>query len=121
MKGCAMAGHIRKLSLGWSLLVVATLMSVGCAGSMGRRPAIAAKGEPGLGDSTVVAIDPAPPRTLTWADRHPALSKPREVYDSTQGNKFIKTAAGTFIGVPKGIGGEIKQIFVGQPKVATYP
>ena len=111
----------RKPRASWVLLIVATLLATGCAGGMGRRPPLVAKGEPGLGNSAVVAVDPAPPRQVTFADRHPVFSKPREVYDNTQGNKFTKTAAGAVLGVPMGIGGEIKQIFVGQPKVTAYP
>ncbi len=115
-----MVGRIQN-RINWTLLLAAAVMLTGCAGGMGRRPAIASRGEPSLGDSTIVSADPPASKTLAFADRHPVISKPREVYDSTQGGKFTKTAAGAFIGVPMGIGGEIKQIFVGQPKAVPYP
>lgn len=103
----------------WCLLSAA-ILAAGCSNGMSKRPALVAKGEPGLGDSTIVAVEPSPSRQVTFADRHPALSKPREMYETTQGNKLTKTAAGAFIGVPIGIGGEIKQIFEGRPTASTY-
>jgi hypothetical protein len=64
------------------------------------------------------AIAQAPEaRVTTVADRHPLLSRPKEYYDSTNGNKLTRTAAAAVIGVPSGIGAEIKQILVGQNPV----
>jgi hypothetical protein len=52
---------------------------------------------------------------VTYVDRHPLLSKPREYWDSSGDNKIVKAGAATFIGVPVGLYGEIKQIVVGTP------
>jgi hypothetical protein len=56
-----------------------------------------------------------PASTLTWVDRHPLFSKPRDYYDNSGTNKVVKTAAAAVIGVPAGIFGELKQIVVGAP------
>ncbi len=54
-----------------------------------------------------------PERTVTYVDRHPLFSKPRQYWESSGDNKIVKTAAATFVGVPAGIYGELKQIVVG--------
>jgi hypothetical protein len=105
--------RIRKpLALGVCVLAVAAI--TGCAQSRPRRVAAA---EPPLisdstGDTTVVEAPVA--RPVTFADRHPMFSRPKQYYDNTNGNKFSKTAAATVIGVPSGFVAEIKQIVVGQ-------
>ena len=62
----------------------------------------------------------APTNTLSWVDRHPLLRKPQQYYDNTKSNKLVKTAAATFVGVPAGFVGEIKQIVVGKPTAVAY-
>ena len=52
---------------------------------------------------------------MTFVDRHPLLSKPRDYYESSGDNKFVKSMAAGVIGVPAGIVGELKQIVVGKP------
>lgn len=103
-----------------SLSVVLSLaLASGCA-SMHKKKTVVSE-PPMLGDasgiegSTIVQAPEVRPATI--ADRHPLLTRPREYYDSTNGNKLTRTAAATVIGVPSGIGAEIKQIIVGQPPV----
>ena len=101
----------------FALFVIAV---TGCSSSPTRR--IAAKPEPplldgGEGSATIVQ---APPSTkITFADRHPLFSRPKQYYDSTNSNAVAKTARATFIGVPSGIIGEFKQIVAGQPQIRT--
>ena len=52
---------------------------------------------------------------MTFVDRHPLFSKPREYFDTAGGGKVTKTASGALLGVPAGIYGELKQIVVGRP------
>jgi len=88
----------------------------GCAGGGPRRKvALAEPGValPGEADDTVV-VSP-PPRGVTFVDRHPLLSKPRDYYESSGNNKVVKTLAAGVVGVPAGIVGELKQIVVGRP------
>jgi hypothetical protein len=75
-----------------------------------------------IGDSPSVASAPevAPGRTVGYVDRHPLLAKPREYWESSGDNKIVKAAAATFIGVPAGIFGEMKQIVVGTPPEPRY-
>ena len=95
------------------VLVVAVTIA-GCQGTNSRRAAP----EPGLSGTTdpngTVAEAPAP-KTVSYVDRHPLLSKPRDYWDSSGDNKIVKTAAATFVGVPVGIYSEFKQIVVGAP------
>jgi hypothetical protein len=95
-------------------MVAAT--SVGCQGTGSKRTA--ATPEPSLSG----ALDPGgtlaetrPAKTITYVDRHPLLSKPREYWDSSGDNKIVKAAAATLVGVPVGLYGEVKQIVVGAP------
>lgn len=114
-----MHGHRHRL-LAASLIVLAT----GCqSGTAGRRvataePSLLAPGESAASGSTVVSTQP--PRELTWADRHPLFTKPREYYDNSGSNRVVKTAAATVIGVPAGIIGEFKQIVTGTPPELRY-
>jgi hypothetical protein len=62
----------------------------------------------------------APVRTVSFVDRHPLFSKPREYWDSSGDKKIVKAAAATFIGVPAGFVGEVRQIFVGAPAEPRY-
>jgi hypothetical protein len=106
----------RSLRLVVGVLAMSTL--AGCAHSKGRK---AATSEPpllsGADGADTVIVEAPEVRTVTAADRHPVLRRPREYYDKTNGNKFSKTVAATVIGVPSGIGAEVKQIFAGQPAV----
>jgi hypothetical protein len=65
-------------------------------------------------------ISPAPIKTVSFADRHPLFSKPRQYWETSGDNKVVKAAAATFIGVPAGFVGEVKQIFVGTPPQPPY-
>lgn len=100
--------------------VLALTLAVASSGCASRRSAYRpiASGEPGLegagGEPAIVAGAP-PSRTVTFADRHPLFSKPREYYEISGENKLVKSAAATFIGVPAGVLGEMRQIVVGQP------
>jgi hypothetical protein len=106
---------------GRRLSAVALLaLAAGCHSSPSPRPIASAEpslvpNEPG---STVVQTQP--PRDVTWADRHPLFTKPREYYDNSGNNKVVKAAAATVIGVPAGIFSEIKQMVVGVPPEARY-
>lgn len=65
-------------------------------------------------------VSETPVRSVAFADRHPLFRKPRQYYDSAGDNKFVKVARATFIGVPAGFVGEVKQIFTGVPPDAGY-
>lgn len=98
---------------------------IGCQSPSRRRIASA---EPALITSdpsaNVTVVDPsAPVQTSSVIDRHPLLNRPKQYYDTTKSNKLVKTAAATFVGVPAGLFGELKQIVVGVPSAqspATY-
>lgn len=98
-------------AVGMMALVVAT----GCQAS-GRSPMLAAR-EPALdlGPTEGAAVVEAPPaRTVSFVDRHPLLYQPREYYQGSGAGKVGRVAAATFIGVPVGFVGELKQIVTGQ-------
>jgi hypothetical protein len=61
-----------------------------------------------------------PAQTITWVDRHPLFSKPRDYWETSGENKVVKAAAATFVGVPVGLYGEVKQIIIGAPASARY-
>ena len=108
-------------SRGMRVLLLASVMMAGCHSSPTRRSLASA--EPALsppveGGTTVV--EGTPPKTLTFVDRHPLFSKPREYYDSTGKNPIVKSAAAVVVGVPAGIYGELKQIVVGTPAASPY-
>ncbi len=100
-----------------AIALIAALAGAGCQASGARRSIAAA--EPPLdstfGDGTAIAEVSPPTTTVTFADRHPLLSKPREYYDNSGTNPFVKTTAATLIGIPAGILGEMRQIVVGRP------
>jgi len=96
----------------------AALLALSIAGchSAGSRRSIAA--EPALSglDAGDMAVLEAPPvRELTVVDRHPLLYKPRDYWDNAGDNRLVKAAAATFVGVPVGIVGEVRQIVAGSP------
>ena len=96
----------------WLLLLATTF--AGCQASGSRRTAP----EPGLSgtiDSNGTVAEAPPANTLSYVDRHPLLSTPREYWESSGDNKIVKTAAATFVGVPVGFYKEMKQIVIGVP------
>ncbi len=100
------------------LLLAAALGLAGCKG-MHKNKGLAASEPPfnplASGDAgAVIVTDPAA-TNLTWVDRHPLFSKPRQYYQNTDSNALAKGAAATFVGVPAGMMGEMKQIVVGRP------
>jgi len=96
------------------LIVVAVAGIAGCQG-MSHKSGMLASNEPALvpDDGTTVVVAP-PPSSDGWAERHPLVMKPKQYYDNTQGNKLVKGAAATVIGVPAGLLGEMRQIVVGR-------
>ena len=107
-----------------TLAAALTVLILGGCSSASKRslpatePGLAASGaDPGV---TVVETPPVV-RTTSAVDRHPLLSKPKQYYDSTNNNKVVKTAAATFVGVPAGIFGELKQIVAGAPSTTPAP
>ncbi len=111
---------------GYRLLALAALLtgygvSSGCQSAGAPRTVITP--EPSLsstvdGDGTKITT--APPRNVTFVDRHPMFSKPRDYWDTSGDNKVVKAAAATFVGVPVGLYGEVKQIIVGTPVEPKY-
>jgi hypothetical protein len=102
------------------LLSALVLTTAGCHGSGSRRasaPEPALSGALDQGQSAPI-VDSAPSSSVSYVDRHPVLSKPREYWENSGDNKVVKAAAATFIGVPVGIYGEMKQIVVGAPPAA---
>jgi len=105
----------------WLALAVSTAgLAAGCHSGPSSRTL--ASTEPSLttpeSGTTVAAAPPA--RTVTWVDRHPLFSKPRDYYESSGNNTIVKTAAATVVGIPAGIFGELKQIVVGAPTDVRY-
>jgi hypothetical protein len=75
------------------------------------------------GNGTVAAdgTNQVPPaKTVGWVERHPLFSKPRDYWETSGDNKVVKAAAATFVGVPVGFYGEVKQIIVGAPPEVRY-
>jgi hypothetical protein len=112
----------------WLAIGALALIAGGSCGchSSGTKPAVVAK-EPGLTDATEAdtkvadgTIQATPVKTVGFADRHPLFTKPRQYWESSGDNKIVKAAAATFIGVPAGFVGEVKQIIVGAPPDARY-
>jgi hypothetical protein len=82
-------------------------------------PAVSSAAGP---DGVIADKDPAvtPAKNVSVVDRHPLFSKPRDYWESSGDNKIVKAAAATFVGVPAGVFGEVKQIFVGVPPEPRY-
>ena len=53
-----------------------------------------------------------------WRDHHRAILA--ETWELSGDNKVVKAAAATFVGVPAGLYGEVKQIIVGTPTDVRY-
>ncbi len=106
------------------VLITVYGMALGCQTAGPRKPIVTT--EPGLAgavdsDGTIAADGKvAPAKTVTWVDRHPLFSKPRDYWDTSGDNKIVKAAAATFVGVPVGMYGEVKQIIVGNPQEVRY-
>jgi hypothetical protein len=106
-------------------VVLACAVFSGCQSPGPRRTVVTP--EPGLAgpatSSGAVADgtqDGTPVKQVTWVDRHPLFSKPRDYWDTSGDNKIVKAAAATFVGVPVGFYGEMKQIIVGVPQEPRY-
>lgn len=109
------------------LLALAIGLISGCQTAGVKRPATVVSPSPTVtegatADSAVAekTISPMPVRTARFADRHPLFTKPRQYWETSGDNKVVKAAAATFIGVPAGFVGEVKQIFVGAPPQPIY-
>ena len=107
-----------------SVLALAAGMGSGCQTAGTRRTATVVSPEPALanadGAGSERTIEAVPEKTVTFVDRHPLFTKPREYWETSGNNKIVKAAAATFIGVPAGFVGEVKQIFVGAPPQARF-
>jgi len=92
------------------------LSMAGChAAGAPRRVVATEPGLVGLDAEDMALLDAPPARELTYVDRHPLFAKPREYWEGAGDNKFVKAAAATFVGVPVGIIGEVRQIVIGVP------
>ncbi len=110
-----------------AVLSMAVALLSGCQTAGSKRPATVISPAPAVGDASdpdkAVAgrtITTAPVQTTSFADRHPLFNKPRQYWETAGDNKIVKVAAATFIGVPAGFVGEVKQIFVGAPPQPIY-
>jgi len=102
------------------LTLAATILAPAGCHNGGRRRTIA--DEPalsGLDAEDKAFLDAPAARPISTVDRHPILYKPREYWDNSGDNRIVKAAAATFVGVPAGIVGEVRQIFVGAPPTVT--
>jgi hypothetical protein len=109
------------------VLALAFALISGCQTAGSKRPATVISPAPTVSDAAqpdnAVAertITTAPVRTASFTDRHPLFTKPRQYWESSGDNKIVKVARTTFIGVPAGVVGEVKQIFVGAPPQLPY-
>ena len=96
----------------------------GCKSGMPPKRTLAAR-EPSLAmpvdpEPGFVAEKSTPSGSVAFVERHPLLSKPKELYDKSGSNKIVKVAGATLVGVPLGIFGELKQIVIGTPASKTY-
>ncbi len=111
---------LRRMTRILPALLVALM--IGCQTGGAKRPSTVITPAPAVsdaGDASTVGGErtssAAPVQTVTFADRHPLFRRPREYYDSGGDNKLAKVARATFIGVPSGFVGEVKQVFTGVP------
>jgi hypothetical protein len=116
---------LRWIFMGLLMLVVG--LASGCQTDRPKRTATVISPAPTVGDASQTegatgekTISMAPASTVSFADRHPLFTKPRQYWDTSGDNKIVKAAAATFIGVPAGFVGEVKQIFVGMPPEPKY-
>jgi hypothetical protein len=106
--------------LAMGILAVVAGVSSGCQSAGPKRTVVSA--EPGLNgavdrDGAVAdgTVEGTPVKTVGIVDRHPLFMKPRQYWDTSGDNKIVKAAAATFLGVPAGVVGEVRQIIVGAP------
>jgi hypothetical protein len=118
MRGSRTAARTRT----WAAVALAAWLGATAAGCHGPPARKTAAAEPGLNDPGTTVVEATPPAgsSLSWVDRHPLFSKPRDYYESSGNNTIVKTAAATVIGIPAGIIGEIRQIVVGAPGQTRY-
>jgi hypothetical protein len=117
---------IRFTSMAITVLTVGLI--AGCQSAGTQRPAtVVSPAPPMVGDASGAGaatsektITTAPVNTVRFADRHPLFTKPKQYWETSGDNKIVKAAAATFIGVPAGFVGEVKQIFVGVPPETRY-
>ncbi|WP_435021444.1 hypothetical protein TA3x_002377 [Tundrisphaera sp. TA3] len=110
-------------------LAALALIGPGCQNAARRKvvenePVLTDPAESGtlIGDASVPSkVAVVPPASVSVVDRHPLLSRPRDYYESSGNNKFVKTAAAAVVGVPAGIVGELRQIVTGTPVARTTP
>jgi hypothetical protein len=116
-----MTSENRFNSISFRLIMLASLvMAGGCAKnkalSVNNRPVIeggsSITGD--MGSGSIVVNKPV--AGTGFVDRHPFLYKPGEYYTTSDGNVVVKGFRATFIGIPAGIVGEVKQAFKGVPK-----
>jgi len=69
----------------------------------------------GLDAEDMALLESPPAREMTYVDRHPIFSKPRDYWEGAGDNKLVKAAAATLVGVPVGIVSEVRQIVLGSP------
>jgi hypothetical protein len=119
---------MRGIRCTWTvMMILAVGIMTGCQTSGTKRPATVVSPPPMVGDASDAegaaserTISTAPVSTVRFADRHPLFTKPRKYWETSGDNKIVKAAAATFIGVPAGFVGEVKQIFVGVPPETRY-
>ena len=99
--------------LGAIALSALILTAAGCQSGGSRRASAPEPSLSGALDSNGTLAETPPAKTITYVDRHPLFSKPREYWDNAGDNKIVKAGAATFIGVPSGLYYEMKQIVVG--------
>ena len=107
-----------------SVLTIASGFGSGCQTAGAPRTATVVSPEPALADAdgklSEKTIEAPPEKAVTFADRHPLFTKPRQYWETSGNNKIVKAAAATFIGVPAGLVGEVKQIIVGAPPETRF-
>jgi hypothetical protein len=116
---------IRWRSIG--VLALSAVLISGCQTAAKKRPSTivspsASISDAGDADNAVAekTITASPVRSASFVDRHPLFYKPREYWETSGDKKVVKAAAATFIGVPVGFVGEVKQIFTGNPPAPRY-
>lgn len=101
------------------IAVLAVIITPGCAKNRQKvmvsnnRPII--EGASSVGGSEIVVNQPAS-NGSRFIDRHPLFYKPGEYYTTYDGNVVVRGARATFVGIPAGVVGEVKQAFRGVPK-----
>ncbi len=100
-------------ALGLSVLI---LTGTGCQTGGSKR---ASAPEPGLSvapDSNSTIVEAPQAKSVTYVDRHPMFSKPREYWENSPATtRSSRPARRRSSGVPVGLYGELKQIVVGTP------